>query len=411
MLKSHTATDPMTGRKSSRLSNFYSMKGKIPLPIKNENINVHLNQYNQFAPPSKVSVDGGLSLSPSNTHTPTLHKIASNNSTYYYGAGHHDQHTNDNYRLVRMDTNHSLDSDYSVQSQYRVTLDLNKKEVEMIRYTWNVMLIDEVVVQQKSRLPIPGGFPLGGSKEKTAPASKLTASSMASSLFCRQFYGNLLHKDPDLERLFPSIKHQAVAFAGVMTFAISQLENLTVLDEYLMKLGKRHSRILNIEPAQFELMGEALIETFYERFGKLFNQELEILWIKLYLYLSNSILQFGLDPVLRLQDDPMNSTYSIDEDGKSTRSLSQSYSEYSYDFTGKRFSVSTGVTSHGTSDSASLGYQKGAPPKRPVTNDLNTKKQGGYGLPPLPAMSGSSIGGKANVSKLIKRKKKDCVIM
>lgn len=385
-------------KKSSRLSNFYSLKGK---PIKGDNLNVHLNQYAQLTPPSKPSLDGA-SISSSDANT--IHKTNSNNYTYGYGAGHHEQLTNDNYRLVRMSTNKSADSDYSLQSQYKVSLNMNKKEIEMIRYTWNVMLIDKVIVQQKSRLPIPGGFPLSNVKEKTQ-VNKLSASSIASSLFCRQFYGNLILKDKDLEKMFPSIKHQAVSFAGVMTFAISQLENLSVLDEYLMKLGKRHSRILNIEPAQFELMGEALIETFHERFGRLFDQELEILWIKLYLYLSNSILQFGLDPVLRLQDDPMNSDYSIEEDLNSSRSVT------SYEFTGRRFSASTGITSQAPSDSA---HQLATPQKtndsyvKSRTPDLYSKIQSG-GLPPLPSQPPSANGGKG-VGKLLK-KKKDCVIM
>lgn len=112
--------------------------------------------------------------------------------------------------------------------------------------------------------------------------------------------------DPKLERLFPSIKHQAVAFAGVMSLTISQLENLSTMNDYLEKLGKRHSRILGIEPAMFEMMGEALIQTFHERFGNKFSHDLEILWIKLYLFLANSLLQFGIDPVLKLNPGSSN---------------------------------------------------------------------------------------------------------
>lgn len=398
MIKSPPTDTPP--RKSSRLSNFYSLKGK---PSKGDN--VHLNQYAQLTPPHKPSLDGAsISSSDTNTIHRTNSNTDSNNYTYGYGAGHHEQLTNENYRLIRMSTNKSADSDYSLQSQYKVALNLNKKEIEMIRYTWNVMLIDKVIVQQKSRLPIPGGFPLSNVKEKTQ-VNKLNASSIASSLFCRQLYGNLILKDKDLEKMFPSIKHQAVSFAGVMTFAISQLENLSVLDEYLMKLGKRHSRILNIEPAQFELMGEALIETFHERFGRLFDQELEILWIKLYLYISNSILQFGLDPILRLQDDPMNSDYSIEEVTNSSRSVT------SYESTGRRISASTGITSQAPSDFA---HQMATPQK---TNDsylknrtphLFSKIQSG-GLPPLPPQTPSANGSKS-VGKLLK-KKKDCVIM
>ena len=56
--------------------------------------------------------------------------------------------------------------------------------------------------------------------------------------------------------MFPSIKHQAANMAGILSLTISQLENLSILDEYLAKLGKLHSRVLNIEEAHFKLMGK-----------------------------------------------------------------------------------------------------------------------------------------------------------
>ncbi|ODV80378.1 globin-like protein, partial [Suhomyces tanzawaensis NRRL Y-17324] len=233
--------------------------------------------------------------------TPTLH---SNLSSSSINSGEN------NYQLVRMDTNTSITSDFSIQSQFKVSLKMSKKEIELIRYTWNKMLLDEPIEQKQNPFGMPGGFSTNitnstaGSKEKTMNyINRTSASTVASSLFCRQFYSNLLSMDSNLEKLFPSIKHQAVSFAGVMSFAISQLENLSVLDDYLINLGKRHSRILGIEPANFELMGEALIQTFLERFGTRFTQELEVLWIKLYMYLANSLLQFGIDPIIKLNED------------------------------------------------------------------------------------------------------------
>ena len=156
---------------------------------------------------------------------------------------------------------------------------------------------------------------------KNKTNTKIESSTIASSLFCRQFYFNLLSKDPELEKLFPSIKHQAVSFAGILTFTISQLENLSNLDEYLSKLGKLHARILNIEAPQFQLMGEALIQTFQERFGYKFNKELETLWIKFYLYLANSILQYGIDPVLKLSRYESNTTESLMSNNQSNIDL------------------------------------------------------------------------------------------
>lgn len=283
----------------------------------------------------------------------------------------------ENYHLVRMDTNRSLDSSYSVQSQYKVGLNLAKKDIEMIRYTWNIMLLDEEVVTTKLSLPIPGGFHVPHAlKEKSMSyINKTSASTVASSLFCRQFYSNLLSKEPTLEQMFPSIRHQAVAFAGVMSFAISQLENLSVLDDYLTTLGKRHSRILGIEPCQFELMGEALIDTFHERFGTKFTKDLEILWIKLYMYLSNSLLQFGIDPVLRLDDEPRYS-----------RHLSVLDHSTIHDLMDKRLSISTDRTSVGRFDT-------------PKPSPKQEK--------PLPQLQAQPAG----LRDSIKKRKRDCTIM
>lgn len=205
----------------------------------------------------------------------------------------------DNYRLTRVGSNDSVNSVFSAVLQYRVTLDLNAKEISLLRYTWDKMLVEEPV-EAKLSLPIPGL--LVSRIEKPLPMPGSMASrlpQLALLMFCNQLYLNLLSMDPELEAAFPSLKHQAVSMASVLSLALNSLENLASLDDYLAGLGKRHLRILGIEAPQFELMGEALIQTFHERFGTRFTHELEVLWIKLYMYLANSLLQLGLDPVLK----------------------------------------------------------------------------------------------------------------
>lgn len=203
-----------------------------------------------------------------------------------------------NYNLKRMNSNSTVDSAVSVHSKFKVQLQFSSREIALLRYTWNKMLVEELLETEELSLPIPGSIAYQ-SREKTVNLS-LRLAQLALSMFCTQFYGNLLSMAPELEVAFPSLRHQAAAMASVMSLAINSLENLSVLDEYLTKLGNTHARILGIEPAQFELMGEALIITFNERFGNKFSHELEVLWIKLYMYLANSILQFGTDPVLKL---------------------------------------------------------------------------------------------------------------
>ena len=157
------------------------------------------------------------------------------------------------------------------------------------RDSCNCMLVDDA----EPKISLPGAF--------ARPKKMAQLSLHALSTFCTQLYLNLLSMDPELEQAFPSLRHQAVSMAGVMSLAVNSLDNLSSLDAYLEQLGKRHLRILGIEPFQFEMMGEALVQTFVQRFGSKFTQQLEVLWIKFYMYLANTLLQFGLDPVLRLE--------------------------------------------------------------------------------------------------------------
>ncbi|RLV94260.1 putative globin-like protein [Spathaspora sp. JA1] len=272
-----------------------------------------------------------------------------------------------NYNLTKMDTRHSQDTPIN---QYRVSLSLSKPEMELVRYTWNRMLLDDTPTiargARSSSPALPGGFPSDDEEEEprtiketpvsydnqsstsgTAKMIKAKSSAIATSLFCRQFYSNLLSRDPELEKMFPSIKHQAVSFAAVLSLAVMQLEDLSSLEDYLSKLGKRHTRILNIEPVHYELMGEALIQTFHERFGNKFNQELEILWIKLYLYLANTILQFGIDPTMKYDQQRISSTNAAYSSLTSRRS-SMAFDDVNSQFDEGRslFTQSTSVSSH-----------------------------------------------------------------
>ncbi|KAG7195555.1 uncharacterized protein KQ657_003322 [Scheffersomyces spartinae] len=234
-------------------------------------------------------------------------KKVDNETTYTYGIHSNLSQASFDYQLEKMSTRSTIDSNLSTRSQYLIKLTLSKSDIDLLRYTWNVMLLNENIEEETNNTSsrIPGTFANsllanasnGHSHHSNA---KYALNSMASSLFCRQFYDNLLSMEPKLIKMFPSLHHQAVSFAGVLSFAISQLENLSSLEDFLCVLGKKHSRILGISADSFELMGEALVKTFHERFGVRFTRELESLWIKLYCYLADSILQFGIDPVMRL---------------------------------------------------------------------------------------------------------------
>lgn len=229
----------------------------------------------------------------------------------------------------------SLSSNVMDGIRYKIVLNLTKREIKLIRDSWNILLSDEGSVDNKSSSffkrvfkssrsssisqgqasnlvesskksmlqRVPTGRSAHGSINtvKNAPqTATMASSSISSSLFCAQFYSNFLSMDPDLEKLYPSLKHQATAFAGVLTMAINNLEDLTAMEAYLNNLGKRHARVLGIHPPQFEMMGIAFLRTIRDRFGVYCTFELEETWARLYSYLANSILQFGIDPILKV---------------------------------------------------------------------------------------------------------------
>ncbi|CDK27909.1 unnamed protein product [Kuraishia capsulata CBS 1993] len=157
------------------------------------------------------------------------------------------------------------------QTRYKVSLKVSKEEGALLQKTWKNVI----------------------SNSDTSNVQ----TSFTSSVFCVQFYNNLIRMMPGVEKLIPSLKHQASAFAGVINVAMSTLDDLSRMDESLERLGRLHSRILGIDAELFEIMGQALITTFRDRYAN-FGREEEECWSKLYCFLANSILQGGIDPVI-----------------------------------------------------------------------------------------------------------------
>lgn len=224
----------------------------------------------------------------------------------------------DPYTLSRMSSSTSLSSSVIDRVRYKIVLRLNPREKSLLRESWSMILNEDIVsshaktgssgkkTHQHPKTHATGsrqssnGSVDGAGNVVVETKGNAHSNAFASSLFCSQFYANLLSMDPELERVFSSTRHQAVAFAGVLTTAIKHLENLQALDSFLESLGKRHARILNIEPPHFETMGAAFLKTLQDRFGVHCTIELEEVWSRLYSYLANSILQFGIDPYLQV---------------------------------------------------------------------------------------------------------------
>lgn len=144
---------------------------------------------------------------------------------------------------------------------------------------------------------------VGGDKPKDQAAPRRRGGAAANiqtvsstTLFCEQLYDNMLAEEPSLTLLFPSLQAQSARLAGVFGSAIMHADNLAGLDEFFVNLAKRHSRIIGVEAAHFELLGRALVRTLKDGLGDKCTPELEEAWIKLYSYLANVLLRAAADP-------------------------------------------------------------------------------------------------------------------
>ncbi|KAG7886343.1 hypothetical protein KL936_005021 [Ogataea polymorpha] len=256
--------------------------------------------------PSKVhSLVPETSLSSSRTSDLSLSRTATSASTNSITS-----------HYSTLDSNWLPNAVVENQPRIKVSLTLTSREIDLLKTSWSKVISsspsgsDTPRVSTLSHIPSAKGS-LRGTPQKQSRSINIgttnSGSSFASSLFCIQLYENFIARDPLIEKLIPSIKHQASAFAGVINVAMSTLDDLSRMNESLESLGRLHSRILGIEPEYFQTMGEVLIKTFRDRFSSDmadgFSLETEEAWIKLYCFLANSIIQGGIDPIINYEAD------------------------------------------------------------------------------------------------------------
>lgn len=304
---------------------------------------------------SNASVNGPKS----NPGTPQmLHKFGSNETLSVLSRSMTATSVNSTSTInTTFETNWMPNSFVVSKKKYKISLKLRTHEIELLRKSWAIVTSSESCAPSSngleritSRDSSMAGLNLmrtntnsssqTGSNSLNTPSAAAAAAatttgglvktgtgfntaSFASFLFCIQFYNNLISMDPEIENMIPSIRHQASAFAGVISVAIGTLEDLSKMKESLLNLGHLHARILGIDSPYFKIMGEALIKTFQDWFGnspESFPLELEEAWIKLYCFLANSIIQGGIDPVIEYNLQParkqagMDDNSQIDED-------------------------------------------------------------------------------------------------
>lgn len=267
-------------------------------------------------------------------------------------------------------------STISTQKSYNVTLKLKPREIEMLKKSWAIVTSSD-----------------------NSNSQEFNSQSFTQYLFCIQFYNNLMAMDPLIERLVPNIKHQASAFAGVLSSTINTLDDLSKMKESLSNLGRLHARILGIDSPYFRTMGNALIKTFQDWFGNSpdeFPIELEEAWIKLYCFLANSIIQGGIDPIIEY-----NNTNAFElneeEEAETTDSFSVNSTKNSLPESMLKSTISSRFSHQSTKSASSIKHSS-------KSNDSSHQSSKGFS-------NTSSSNFKFRKNKSQSNKDDDCTIM
>lgn len=113
-------------------------------------------------------------------------------------------------------------------------------------------------------------------------------------LFISRLFANLIAANADLKNVLnneSTIHEQLKAFNEILSFTVMYMSTPEVLDECMQEFLRENPRIITIGVQYLEPMGVALIQTFRQWLGKgKFHPGLETLWIKVYVYVANSIL-------------------------------------------------------------------------------------------------------------------------
>lgn len=108
-----------------------------------------------------------------------------------------------------------------------------------------------------------------------------------------RFYQNLFEREPKLRAMFrDDLSGQGMKFMSTLKTIVVALKDDDVLHSELKPLGEGHAR-LGIVSANFEPMGEALLDTFREILGPKFTPDMEDAWRKAYAEISKEMIELG----------------------------------------------------------------------------------------------------------------------
>ena len=105
------------------------------------------------------------------------------------------------------------------------------------------------------------------------------------------FYDRLFELDPSLERLFShtDMAAQRKNLMQTLTVVVKSIDKLEAIVPAVEALGRRHAGY-GVEPAMFETVGQALIDTLAVGLGDAFTNETRNAWVDAYGILSSVMI-------------------------------------------------------------------------------------------------------------------------
>lgn len=87
---------------------------------------------------------------------------------------------------------------------------------------------------------------------------KLTAHKFDAE----KFYDILFQRVPELRKRFPeNMERHLGVFSRTIKLVVANADDLSAIDPALKMLGRRHTSLYEAKPAEFQLVGEVLIES------------------------------------------------------------------------------------------------------------------------------------------------------
>ncbi len=104
------------------------------------------------------------------------------------------------------------------------------------------------------------------------------------------FYATLFSLDRTIKPMFKTdLGVQGLRLTDTLTFIIKHMGNIEDTIQIVKELGVKHLEY-GTKPYHYDLVLEALLETFDKHLEEKFNSEMRLCWIKLYKFLSELMM-------------------------------------------------------------------------------------------------------------------------